>query len=92
MPAEPLAALQGAAALQAVEGGCCSAAEGLEVDPVPPSLCGCCGHPGGLALLPAQRSLPAAACSNGVAAVAVQRPPGQTEVSVTQVPFCFATI
>lgn len=90
MPAEPLATLQGAAAVQAVEGSCRGATEVMEVDPGPPSHSRC-GHPGSLALLPLQASLPAAERSDGEAASAVQRLPGQTKVNVTEVAFHFTS-
>lgn len=80
MSAEPLAGLQGASAVQAVEGSCSGAAEGMEISAVPP-LHGSCGHPGGLALSSRQRSLPAAACGSATATSTEHRLPSQAEVS-----------
>lgn len=66
MSADELARLQGASEVQAVEGGSCGAAEGLEVMAVP-ALHRRPGDPDGLALSSGQRRLSASVRSCGAA-------------------------
>lgn len=61
MSADTLARVQGASEVQAVEGSCSGAAEGMEVMAVP-ALHGSFGYSDGLALSSSQRSLPASVC------------------------------
>lgn len=82
MSADPLARLQGASAVQAVEGSCCGAAEGVEISAVP-ALHSSSGHSDGLALSSSQRSLPASVYRRGTTASNKQRLPRQAEVSNT---------
>lgn len=80
MPADPLAGLQGASAVQAVEGRRSGAAEGMEISAVPAPH-GSFGHSDGLALPSSQRSLPASVYRCGTTPSIEQRLPRQAEVS-----------
>lgn len=64
MSADALARLQRASEVQAVEGGCSGAAEGVEVMALP-ALHGGSGYSDGLALSSSQRSLLASVCRRG---------------------------
>lgn len=81
MSAGALARIQGASEVQAVEGGCCGAAEGMEAVAVP-ALHGRVGYSDSLALSSSQRSLLASLCHCDTATDNKQRLPRQTEVSV----------
>lgn len=61
MSADSLARLQGASAVQAVEGGCCGAAEGMEIMALP-ALLSSFSYSDSLALSSSQRGLPASVC------------------------------
>ncbi len=61
MSADTLARFQGASEVQAVEGSCCGAAEGMEIMAVP-ALHSSSGYPDSLALSSSQRSLLTSVC------------------------------
>lgn len=80
MSAETLARLQRSSEVQAVEGGCSGATEGMEVL-APSALLGSSGHSGSLALSPSQRSRLAPVCCCDTTTGSLQRLPHQAKVS-----------
>lgn len=80
--ADPLARLQGASAVQAVEGSCSGAAESLEIIILPALYSSSC-YSGGLALSSSPRSLLVSVYSCGTTTSNQQRLPRQAKVRYT---------
>lgn len=82
MSTDTLARLQGTSEVQAVQGGCSGATEGMEVVAVSP-LHGSFGYSGSLALSSSQRSLLTSVCRCDTTTDIKQRLPCQAEVNHT---------
>lgn len=82
MSTDTLARLQGTSEVQAVQGSCSGATEGMEVVAVSPLHSGF-GYSGSLALSSSQRSLPTSVCRCSASADVRQRLPLQAKVNHT---------